>query len=447
MRSLILFFLCLSFFSISQAEYNYPIDDNLLASLSTTLLKSRLKKSPVKKYTIDSSFSIPSDQKAAIKKREAQTEVFIYTQKKKAPLVFLISGLGGKGNGGVSLWLSETLYQDGFNVITLPSTFFWKTALSSVRLNFDGLEIAAPGVSENDAQFILKMMTQSLAHAKDKFDMKITSTSLMGYSMGALQASFVSESVESNDIFNFKKIILINPPVRLDYGMKVLDRFWDAPFKFYQKKYSPEQVREKMFGIVFNTFTSNISPIKEKVKLNNSEKMLLSINKFKNGFLRKNKKVNRGLVGTMIGYSFRETIANVIATSQEFYDQGLLFTPRSKVSIQPRINESMISYGFQDYFKKTLSPLVLKSEFTTTGHILSENSIQALTHHFISSNDKFHVFHNEDDFLITQKDINYLKSNFGDRLTLYPKGGHLGNIWYEQNNKDLLKVLEPLKLQ
>lgn len=48
---------------------------------------------------------------------------------------------------------------------------------------------------------------------------------------------------------------------------------------------------------------------------------------------------------------------------------------------------------------------------------------------------------NLDDFLARPEDIDALRSWLGDRLYLYPLGGHLGNLWFEKNKDDLRGIM------
>ena len=52
--------------------------------------------------------------------------------------------------------------------------------------------------------------------------------------------------------------------------------------------------------------------------------------------------------------------------------------------------------------------------------------------------------HNLDDILVSAEDVAYLEKVFGKRATIYPHGGHLGNLWYPENKEHLLDVFKPL---
>lgn len=41
--------------------------------------------------------------------------------------------------------------------------------------------------------------------------------------------------------------------------------------------------------------------------------------------------------------------------------------------------------------------------------------------------------HNADDFLLTTGDVAWMEQVFGDRALIFPRGGHLGNLYYPDN--------------
>ena len=46
---------------------------------------------------------------------------------------------------------------------------------------------------------------------------------LTGYSLGGIQSAFVSMLDEDKKVFNFKRVLLINPPVNLFHSVSILD--------------------------------------------------------------------------------------------------------------------------------------------------------------------------------------------------------------------------------
>ena len=49
--------------------------------------------------------------------------------------------------------------------------------------------------------------------------------------------------------------------------------------------------------------------------------------------------------------------------------------------------------------------------------------------------------HNADDFIVNEKDLEFLANTFKERFTLYPRGGHVGNLWYPKNMEKVLSIL------
>ena len=61
----------------------------------------------------------------------------------------------------------------------------------------------------------------------------------------------------------------------------------------------------------------------------------------------------------------------------------------------------------------------------------------------LRDNSKVQIVHNADDFLDERKSIEALKDTLGERVTLYPYGGHLGNLWYSENKEYAVKFFRP----
>jgi hypothetical protein len=99
--------------------------------------------------------------------------------------------------------------------------------------------------------------------------------------------------------------------------------------------------------------------------------------------------------------------------------------------------------GFQNYIQDYVLPNLSQQ----TGY---PNSVQALANKesltalsdFLTHTPLVYLMHNADDFLLQDGDIAFLQSTFPGRFQLYPHGGHVGNIWYQQNQSDLLTLLK-----
>ena len=70
--------------------------------------------------------------------------------------------------------------------------------------------------------------------------------------------------------------------------------------------------------------------------------------------------------------------------------------------------------------------------------LIDKTSLYALED-YLKGSDKIAVMHNADDLILGQGDIGFLRRTFGDRLTLYPRGGHCGNLNYRVNADAMLE--------
>ena len=102
----------------------------------------------------------------------------------------------------------------------------------------------------------------------------------------------------------------------------------------------------------------------------------------------------------------------------------------------------MNAYGYLDYFQKLILPQFKKYNFFTMQKHINMDSVEPGLH----DNPNMFLMHNTDDPLVSAAQLATLQTVFGpDRSHIYPTGGHLGNLWYSQNQKDLLKIFADLK--
>lgn len=87
---------------------------------------------------------------------------------------------------------------------------------------------ATPGVSQEDAEDMYRVMQAVRAqHPR----LPISEFYLTGYSLGALDAAFVSHLDETRRSFNFKRVLLLNPPVNLYTSINNLDKLVQTQVK------------------------------------------------------------------------------------------------------------------------------------------------------------------------------------------------------------------------
>ena len=142
---------------------------------------------------------------------------FLYTlsyQKQEAPLIFVIAGTGSSFYSSSMIFLQKAFYGAGFHVICLSSP---------TQMNFvtTASATSVPGNIIEDSQDLYRVMTLAWEQVKNRI--KVKEFYLTGYSLGASQSAFVSKLDEEKRVFNFKKVLMINPSVSLYTSAKILD--------------------------------------------------------------------------------------------------------------------------------------------------------------------------------------------------------------------------------
>ena len=96
--------------------------------------------------------------------------------------------------------------------------------------------------------------------------------------------------------------------------------------------------------------------------------------------------------------------------------------------------------NYADYTERFVLPYLIK-----TGRVKNREQVLANTDltqstELLRHNPKIRVQICEDDFLLTPKDLPWFRQVFGDRLTDYSVGGHLGNLYLPAVQENLVRL-------
>nr|NIS39542.1 alpha/beta hydrolase [Desulfuromonadales bacterium] len=150
-------------------------------------------------------------------------EIFWYNERLKfslarqthpAPLIFNIAGTGAGYNSALMKVMQKAFYQAGFHVISLPSPTHSNFIVSASSTS-------VPGRVKDDAADLYRVMELAYERVKDRIE--VSEFYLTGYSLGAWQAAFVAHHDEKAQVFDFKKVLMVNPPVSLFSSIRILD--------------------------------------------------------------------------------------------------------------------------------------------------------------------------------------------------------------------------------
>ena len=390
--------------------YGYPFEDPLEATVIGTPGPFRAE--------------LPEDIPVAVREVRVLTgreipNIFWYTgnlryalsaQPRRAPLAFVLPGTGANFDAIKSLILQQALYQAGFHVVSLPSPLhpnFIVSASASRR----------PGLLMEDAQDVYRLMALIRDSLTD--DIGVSEWHLVGYSLGATYAAFVAKLDDERGTFGFEKVLLINPPVSPYRSASILD----AMFEEHLPTIADFNALFNQLMMVFSEFYSAAAD-----QFVFSDDLVYQL-------YRRAPPPDRTLEA-LIGAAFRLSSINLLFTSDVLTDAGLLVPPERELSVTDSLTpyfKAASQLSFEDYATHILYPYY-RQKFPDVSfeQLVEMDSLRAIES-YLRSADKIGLMHNEDDILLAEGDLGFLRSVFGDRALIYPRGGHSGNMAYIDN--------------
>jgi len=245
----------------------------------------------------------------------------------------------------------------------------------------------------------------------------------LGVSLGALEGAYLSVIDADERKIGIANYLLINPPIDLHYALKKIDE-WSKLEKTFGRERSHEVV-SKALAIV-DSFSDEKPD--DPVVIDRLTKKLA-------GFTTEE-------LQYLIAETLQSQLYELTYVTQVIKDRNVL--PASKDDMRKRLQEAK-SFTLVDYYWKIAVPLWQKQlgDPRADPESLLQRSSLAQIMDRLRSNPQVHILHNVDDFLAERKSIEALKETLGDQVTLFPYGGHLGNLWYPENRKTILRFSPP----
>jgi pimeloyl-ACP methyl ester carboxylesterase len=390
-------------------NYGYPIPGSYAATILGTpdQLKAELPKEiPLKKLVLDIILDLKKPDVFFYNKGLRFSTAF---QKQKAPLVFLIPGTGSSDMTPRLLPLIKVLYKSGYHVITLPNPTHPNFIVS-------GSQSHVPGDLTEDSADIYRAMESVWNEVKG--DIEVSDFFLCGYSLGGTQAAFVAKLDEERKIFNFRKVLMINPAVSLYNSVSriegLLDKIPGGPRKV---------------GVFFNTMLAKFTEFYHEGEfVDIDDKFLFEVYK---AHLLSNDEA-----GGLIGLAFRINSAGMIFVSDIMTNSGYVVPKNKVLENSDPVHDYFwvcLHLSYIDYFNEYFYPYFLKKRPGLTKEALIDSESLKSIEGYLKSSSKFGVMTNENDFILAPGELDYLRRLFGERTKVYPRGGHLGNMEFRDN--------------
>jgi hypothetical protein len=404
--------LCLSWSSARAQEYSFPYHDPYLATMTTVILNADGVTAGLKRQVVHVPV-LPGRKVLPSLEGRDELSVALYRQVRPAPLIFILSGIGSSPYFGLATYFARLFHQVGFHVVILPSPTNWNFALAASRSG-------APGYAPEDARDLYAAMQRALDAIRARYGVKTTSINFMGASLGALEGAYLSVLDGSERRIGIEKYLLVNPPLDLSYALKRLDQ-WDAlQDKFGRQK--SEAILARALAIVEPYATEDRD---DPATLDRLEKEFSSFTTEEIQFL--------------IAENAQSALPELVYVTQVLHDQRVLKAGRDQA--RKRLEEAK-GWTLLDYRQKIAVPLwrLQIAEPAADLESFDRRGSLAPVLGSLRGNSRVYIMHNADDVLVERKPLEELKRLMGDRMTLYPYGGHLGNLWYSENKRAILKL-------
>lgn len=404
--------------SLTAFSYNFPIDDPYSATIigSATMMTPGVSENiPLKVYEIQ------------IKDKKDIPDVFWYASKfkfsfskqknKKAPLIFVLAGTGSDYNTTRVKFMQRIFHDAGYHTIAISSQM-------SQQFMISASSNSVPGLLLEDNKDIYKAM--KLAYNKIKDQVEVTDFYIMGYSLGGSNAAVLSYIDEKEKVFNFKRVFMVNPPVDLYNSAVKLDKYLDNYTGGKTK--GIEKLLNTTLAKVKGGLTSEYANIGADTIYNIVKGDILS-DAEKEAY---------------IGLAFRlaSTDLNFIS---DFMTRSYVYTKNpEKVNKYTNMKEYLKAVNFatfEDYVNKIGFPYYKKHNKDYSIEALKGEASLKVIEDYLRTSPKIAAVTNADELILNEKDFAFLKDVFKDRLVIYPKGGHCGNMFYKENVDVMLKFL------
>jgi hypothetical protein len=280
-----------------------------------------------------------------------------------------------------------------------------------------------PGHAIQDAEDIYRVMERIWDALKDKIE--VTDFYITGYSLGGFNTAFVTWLDETKQTFNFRKALLINPPVSLYNSISLLDRMLEN---------IPGGIDN--FPQFYNRLVTQVTLAYKKTDtVDIGEEFLYQ------AFEAVNPDTEE--LAALIGVSFRISSANMAYTSDLMTNFGYI-KPKNVIMTKNSApgNYEKVAHrlGFTDFYHVYFYPYQHeKNPALTRNELIADMSLYSIED-YLRTTDKIEVMHNQDDIILAPGEIDFFPRVFGDRATIYPRGGHCGNMDFRDNVTHMVDV-------
>jgi hypothetical protein len=392
-------------------DYKYPYRDPYLATVTTAILNAD-RLSPRLKRQVVHVPGLPGRNRLPALEGRGNVTVALYRQDHPAPLVFILSGIGSNPYFGLATYYATLFHQEGSHVVILPSPMSWNFALAGSRSG-------APGYAPEDARDLYEAMQKVLSVLRTRYAVNITGINFMGTSLGALEGAYLSVIDAEQQRIGIGKYLLVNPPLDLGRALTKVDEWHALAARFGAER--AKGIVAKALNIV-DSFSKDRRD--DPAIFDSAARDFASFTREELQFL--------------IAEDLQAALPELIYVAQIVHEQTT--RPAAKDQARKRLQElkDMSLASYREKIALPLWRLQLAEPQADLDSLIKRGSLASILDR-LRGRSNVHIMHNADDFLADRRSIEELKELLGDQMTLYPYGGHLGNLWYPENRESILR--------
>jgi len=392
-------------------RYGYPITDPYAATIVGTppALRADLPaRIPAKRRSLV--IHPERDVPGALSQFQKLGYTFV-PQDDPAPLIFLIAGTGGLHDSATMITLQHAFHGAGFHVVALSSPTMPEFQVAASTSSVTG-HLPADAVD----------LHRVMVAIRDRLDDEITieAVHLAGFSLGAAQAAFVARhDDDQGQPLGLQRVLMINPPVDIYDTVVRLDALLTENLPN-----GADSLPAFLEGAVAKL--KRIYSTAERIRFD--EDFLFEA--------YRRYQLDPATVETVVGLVFRLALANMLFTADAMTDAGLIVAPDKPLrATTPLTPYFQVAYrlSFETYFRELLLPWhQRRSPELTRETLIRRNSLRYIGD-YLRENERIGAVTNADDFILTTEDRAFLQRTLGERLRIYPRGGHGGNLAHREN--------------
>jgi hypothetical protein len=395
--------------AIDPAEYAYPFRDAYVATITAGALSPDGVTPGAKREVIHVPMLRRADPPPFLKGRD-DVSIALYRQPGPAPLLFVLGGIGSNAYFGLGPYYAGLLHREGAHVVVLPSPMSWNFA-------FAASGSGVPGYVPDDARDLYQLMQATLALLRSRHGVEVTHVDFLGASLGAVEGAYLSVLDEDEGRIGIRSFLLLNPPPDLRYAFARLTEWQGLGAKLGVERATKVGVKAR--GLV-----------EEYI-----DERRLDPNVSFDRAVREFSRLSTEELQFIIAEYVRAALPELVYVTQAIDDQGALKAPRTDE--RARLREAK-TFTLKDYEEKIAIPRLRGREpGASSSSLISLGSMRAILDR-LSANPRVHIVHNVDDPLAEPAALEELSNAMGSRMTLYPYGGHLGNLWYARNRDQIV---------